>query len=37
MDTVTRVQILDEDVCILHIANTIWERYATNYSSPSYG
>ena len=37
MDTATRVQILDETDCISHSTNTLWERYESNYSLPSYG
>ena len=36
MDTLTRVQIQDEAVCILHSANTWVERYEYNYSPSSY-
>ena len=32
-----RVQILDEAVCISHIANTLGEKYESNYSLSSYG
>ena len=37
MDTVTRVQILDEAVCISQNNYTLGERHASNYSLSSYG
>ena len=36
MDTVIRVQILDEDICVSYGSNTL-ERYDIKYSPYSYG
>ena len=36
MDTETRVQILDNAVCISYCTNTFLERYTSNYTTLSY-